>query len=315
MRYKFNNKQEEEICRRYLNFEGSCKLAKEFQCSSPTIIKTLKRNGITIRTLKEANRSAENLGKFAQKGAIPWNNGKKIGPNLRLRKDIVKGGTEYDLGYLLGAIQSDGGVSTRDYGYKGIWTAIQFNVTDLDFAQAIQNCFLQLYGFEPTIRKYSFFSNPNPNKISSPKKKYNRLTLTVVRKNIIENVIGFWDGEISATKSHTGKIPTLTSMEMIRGYLAGFFDGDGSVSDSRMAGARLRFTIYSEKLVQGIIFLLNKNGLKGRAYKRNTFRQLFDVGILGGRGEIRRFLEWVQPKISRKSSVRDYAYQAYRGVI
>jgi GTP cyclohydrolase I len=135
----------------------------------------------------------------------------------RVRYPVMEG---YELGYVIGAVGSDGSVQDG--------RRISLVVKDEDFASRFASCWRAAFGATPTIERIEVPSG------------YLGRPIPMLRVRIVSSQIGAlfldWFGGTKATKKFHFPRVVLRSEEMMRGFLDGYCDGDGSWTPS---GARV----------------------------------------------------------------------------
>ncbi len=135
------------------------------------------------------------------------------------RYDVLEG---YELGYVLGAIGSDG--SIRD-GRR-----ISLVVKDKTFAEKFRACLIQAFGADPEVQKIRVPSG------------FLDKEIPMYRVRLVSRHVGTllldWFGGSKGTKSFHFPRVVLRSEKMMRGFLDGYCDGDGYWTSDR-SGARV----------------------------------------------------------------------------
>jgi hypothetical protein len=167
----------------------------------------------------------------------------------------------YWFGYFLGALTGDG---TQD-GYQ-FW----FRVVDYDFINAIKHSISEAFGLETKIRYVE---------------KYKQYAIALTSKLVSHIVM-------------QSNFDSLDDEEK-RGYIAGFFDAEGSV-------ARYAILMYQKdrSILDKISSYLHGKGLDAAIYRRinNSGNPIHTLYIRGGKEKRRFFFEFFQPHIRRKKA-------------
>jgi GTP cyclohydrolase I len=137
---------------------------------------------------------------------VRWTHPRRLGQR---RLPVVDG---YELGYVIGAVGSDGSVQ------EGRGASVV--VDDRSFAERIVRCTQVAFGVEPAIDRIDVARG------------HRRRTVPRFRVRIVSRQIGslllHWYGATEATKELRLPRVVLRSEGMLRGFLDGYCDGDGS---------------------------------------------------------------------------------------
>jgi GTP cyclohydrolase I len=139
---------------------------------------------------------------------------------LNQRRFPVREG--YALGYILGAVGSDGSVQDA--------RRISIVVNDRDFAQRCADAFMAAFSCQANVEEIDVPSG------------YREQVVPMFRVRVVSSRLGalflHWFGGTKATKEFHFPQVVLRSRDMMRGFLDGYCDGDGC-EEPRRSGARL----------------------------------------------------------------------------
>ncbi|NBI30985.1 LAGLIDADG family homing endonuclease [Chengkuizengella marina] len=270
--YLLNNERVVEAYNLYKKGHSSVELGELFNVHHNTILRAFERNNLPIRSNKENSRKY------------------KV-ENERSFKTI----NTAEKAYWLGFIYADGYISIRKSGQKIFGIALSSIDEDMLFKL---NNFLKS---EYLIKRYMSKGN-NTYKNT----QYSRLIIT--SDKLVEDLI---KNGVVEHKTNILKPPNIKE-NLIKDFIRGYLDGDGSIIKSKSKHGGLNFTvgfIGTEDLLNYIsIYLLNKELInKINKYEKRKKHQIVSNVRYGGNIQAQRILDHLYSNtdlyLSRKYNV------------
>jgi intein-encoded DNA endonuclease-like protein len=227
MEKKLTEEQVQEIIEMYKSKKSSYEISKKFEVSAATILRYLKNNSISIRSQSECNRK------------------KEVDDNFFESID-----TEEKV-YWLGYIFADGSISKRTSGKKQtISYTLSLSSIDLE----------QIEKFKNSIKTTSATN------IYQDKKR-GRKPIAKIEINSEKLVVDLENLGCIERKTFQLKFPSEEQVpkELLHHFIRGYFDGDGSVSKTKIGYGRIDICgIYSF-----LLDLSNAFGFEGKFLYRD----------------------------------------------
>lgn len=189
-----------------------------------------------------------------------------------------------ELWYIVGVVFGDGSVYIKKDSPPHF--RVELGVTDKEFAKEFFKC-LRKIGLNPFLRK---------NKSKSCKQGF--------VWNVYANSKIFYKW-FKKNEENLKKLILKVSLKFKISFLRGVFDSDGNLyytKNKKQIGIR----IYSTKIkfVNFIRKLMLKMGFKTSLYyEKKGFCSKYVIWLLGGNSEVEKFLNLIQPTISRKGGL------------
>jgi len=170
----------------------------------------------------------------------------------------------YDWGYLGGALASDGCIF---YYHKQRYPAIQLAVSDFDFVEHFISCAESIIQRRPAIATFVRDNGTT------------RLTARIYCTQLVNTLIAWGVGN----GSQSWKVPDIAfqDLELGRGFINGYFDGDGSISISKEY-PWLRFSSINLEGLEMVRLLLEMFGIKSIIYHDWKWKS-YHLSIFGKR--------------------------------
>jgi DNA repair photolyase len=189
-----------------------------------------------------------------------------------------KGGADYRRGYLCGMIRGDGHLGTYRYERAGRRKGDVFRFR------------LALVDDEGLERTRSFLADHG---VQTKAFEFSRATATHKAANAIRTSR---EADIAAIRDLI-RWPTNPTSEWAKGFLAGIFDAEGSFSGS------LRISNTNAPIIRMTVSSLRRLGFVYRLERATNDNGLVSVRLLGGLRDVMRFLQTVDPAITRKRAL------------
>lgn len=213
-------------------------------------------------------------------------NNNLLGFGLCLDTSIYKETDNYKKGYLFGIIKGDGHLKEYNYNYKRRKKDIQYHFR------------LALKKEEAIVRTKEYLSYFNIDTNYFEFKMTDKQTKDTINTKAIR----------TDSKENFNKIvdlikPIKNNSEFLRGFLAGFYDAEGSKNKDIKR-------VFNTDIELLNLFIAGLN-LYNFKYKKETTRktinnkQLYTIRIIGGISEFLRFLQITNPAIKSKFSFKD----------
>ena len=236
----------------YKNDITNKEISKKYNLNRVTIQKILKRNNIKLKTLSESSRR-HNL----------------------LNENYFKIIDTNEKAYILGLLYSDGYVNKNGFG-------ISLHEKDKEILEKISNI---IYGkIVLGYRKEKQITYLNKTYNSNPQYRL-EVTSNIMKNDLINH---------GCIKNKTFKIrlPKLSSVDLYKAFIRGYFDGDGSLCIPKNRKRNIAFTITSnvdfcKDIKNYVNENFNVNMISGVRYGKVGFNRLT------GAKQVVRFMTWL----------------------
>lgn len=169
---------------------------------------------------------------------------------------------EFKAAYALGAFTGDGSV-TWSYAGNGGWFTTRIDCMDVEIVRRWAREVLQVFGKSYAINNY--------------KTKYGTVmyTASAKRKEVYDFFIG-----LTANKTRVPEGIARSNGQVVRDYIAGLFDTDGTVVFNNENRYQLKFGQVERRLVEETAAMLQREGVKvGKIceYTKSSYRTLYTI--------------------------------------